>query len=146
MANTLSGTALTLVFSGTADTKSVTYGHGPTGSGTLDIQAPTSGTWSGVALYQDPSLTGTGVDVSYAGNNPTWNLTGLVYMPNSSLTISGAINKSANGADCMVQIAKDVLINGTGRIYAQTPDGSGCKSAGLIQPTATIPGRSQLVY
>lgn len=144
--NTLSGTALTLAFSGTADTKSVTYGHAPTGSGTLDIQAPTSGTWSGVALYQDPSLTGSGVDVSYAGNNPTWNLTGLVYMPNSSLTISGAINKSANGADCMVQIAKDILINGTGLLYAQSPDGSGCKGAGLIQPTATIPGRAQLVY
>jgi Flp pilus assembly protein TadG len=143
---TLSGSALSLVFSGTADTKSVTYGHGPTGSGTLDIQAPTSGTWAGVALYQDPSLTGTGVDVSYAGNNPTWNLTGLVYMPNSSLTISGAINKSANGADCMVQIAKDVLINGTGLIYAQSPDGSGCKSAKLVQPTATIPGRAKLVY
>jgi Flp pilus assembly protein TadG len=143
---TLSGSAFTLVFSGTADTKTVTYGHAPTGNGTLDIQAPTSGTWSGVALYQDPSLTGTGVNVSYSGNSPTWNLTGLDYMPNSSLTISGAINKSANGADCMVQIAKDILINGTGSIYAQTPDGSGCKLAGLIQPTVTIPGRSQLVY
>ena len=144
--NTLSGTALTLTFSGTADTKSVTYGHAPTGNGTLDIQAPTSGIFSGVALYQDSNLTGSGVDVSYAGNSPTWNITGLVYMPNSSLTISGAINKSANGADCMVQIAKDILVNGTGLIYAQSPDGSGCKSAGLIQPTATIPGRSQLVY
>jgi Flp pilus assembly protein TadG len=149
--NTLSGTALTLVFSGTADTNSVTYGHGPTGSGTLDIQAPTSGTWSGVALYQDPSLTGTGVDVSYAGNNPTWNITGLVYMPNSSLTISGIVNKSANGADCIVQIAKDVLINGTGSIYPQSPavvagQSAGCKQAELIQPTVTIPGRSQLVY
>jgi hypothetical protein len=67
-------------------------------------------------------------------------------MPNASLTISGAINKSANGADCMVTIAKDVLVNGTGSLYSQTPDGSGCKSAGLIQPTATIPGRSTLVY
>jgi Flp pilus assembly protein TadG len=143
---TLSGSALTLAFSGTADTKSVTYGHAPTGSGTLDIQAPTSGTWSGVALYQDPNLTGSGVDVSYAGNNPTWNLTGLVYMPNSSLTISGAINKSAKGADCMVTIANDILINGTGLIYAQTPDGSGCSKAGLIQPTEAIPGRSKLVY
>jgi hypothetical protein len=145
--NTLSGSALTLVFSGTADTKSVTYGHAPTGSGTLDIQAPTSGTWSGVALYQDPNLTGAGVDVSYAGNNPTWNLSGLLYMPNASLTISGAINKSANGAACMVTVAKDILINGTGSIYSQTPDGSGCKQAGLIQSTSTATiGRSTLVY
>jgi Putative Flp pilus-assembly TadE/G-like len=148
---TLSGSAFTLVFSGTADTKKVIYGHEPTGSGTLDIQGPspptfTSSTssWLGVALYQDPSLTGTGVDVSYAGNNPTWNISGLAYMPNSSVTISGAINKSAQKGDCFVQIAKDILINGTGLIYAQTPDGSGCKSVGLIQPTVTI-GNVQLV-
>jgi len=141
---TLSGTASSLVFSGTA---AGSYSHYPTGSGTLDIQAPTSGNWSGVALYQDPLLAaGTGVDVSYAGNNPTWDLTGLVYLPESSVTLSGAINKSANGADCMVTIVGSVLVNGTGSIYAQTPDGSGCKSAGLLQPTVTLLGRSQLVY
>jgi Flp pilus assembly protein TadG len=140
---TLSGSALTLVFSGT---NSATYGHtfAPGTTGTLDIQAPTSGDWSGVALVQDPSLT-TNVDFTYAGNNPTWNITGLVYLPNSSLTISGAIGKSANGADCMVTVAKDVLVNGTGSIYSQTPDGSGCKSAGLIQPQVIL-GRAQLVY
>jgi len=84
--------------------------------------------------------------VSYAGNNPTWNLTGLVYLPNASVQMSGAINKSANGADCMVSVIGSVLINGTGSVYAQTPDGSGCKSAGLLQPTVTLLGRSQLVY
>jgi Flp pilus assembly protein TadG len=139
----LSGSALTLVFSGTAGGAP---GAPTTGSGTLDIQAPTSGTWSGVAVYQDPSLTGTS-NVSYAGGTPTWNLTGLLYMPNADLTISGAINKSAHGAYCMVTVAKDVLINGTGQIYKQTPDGSGCKSAGLIQSTSTVTiGTSQLVY
>lgn len=144
--NSAAGSGLTVVFSGTADTKSVTYGHAPTGNGTFDIDAPTTGNWSGVAFYQDPSLTGTGVNVSYAGNSPTWNITGLVYMPNSSMTISGAVNKSAHGADCMVTIAASVLINGTGSIYSQTPDGSGCKQAGLNQPTALIPGRAELVY
>ena len=85
-----------------------------------------------------------GVDVSYAGNNPTWDLTGLVYMPNSSTTFSGAINKSTNGDACLVMITGSVLINGTGSIYATSP--AGCKKAGLIMPTATIPGRGQLVY
>jgi hypothetical protein len=141
---TLSGTSSSLVFSGTA---AGSYNHYPTGGGTLDIQAPTSGNWSGVALYQDPILpAGTGVDVSYAGNSPTWNITGLVYLPNSSATISGAVNKSAHGADCMVTIIGSVLVNGTGSIYAQTPDGSGCKAAGLVQPTASLPGRAKLVY
>jgi hypothetical protein len=48
-----------------------------TGNGTLDIAAPTSGAWSGIAVYQDPALT-TNVNISYAGNNPTWNITGLI--------------------------------------------------------------------
>jgi Flp pilus assembly protein TadG len=138
--STSNGSALTIIFSG--DDKG-SYTHAPTGSGTLDVQAPTSGPWSGVALYQDPSLT-KGIDVSYAGNNPTWDLTGLVYMPNASTTFSGAINKSANGAACLVMITGSVLINGTGSIYATSP--AGCKDAGLIMPTATIPGRAQLVY
>lgn len=138
--STSNGSALTIIFSG-SDTGS--YTHAPTGNGTLDVQAPTSGTWSGVALYQDPSLHN-GVDVSYAGNNPTWDLTGLVYMPHSSMTFSGAINKSSNGAACLVMITGSVLINGTGSIYETSP--AGCKDAGLIMPTATIPARSKLVY
>jgi hypothetical protein len=98
-----------------------------------------------MAIYQDPKLT-KGVNLTYAGNSPTWDITGGVYMPNSDLTISGAINKSSNGAVCFVMVAKDVTINGTGSIYAQSPNGSGCKTAGLSMPTATIPGRATLVY
>ena len=138
--STSNGSALTVIFSGD---NTGSYTHAPTGNGTLDVQAPTSGNWSGVALYQDPSLKN-GVDVSYAGNNPTWDLTGLVYMPNSNTKFSGAINKSSNGAACLVMITGSVLINGTGSIYATSP--AGCKNAGLIMPTATIPGRGQLVY
>ena len=128
------------MFSGTNGS----YTYAPTGNGTLDVQAPTSGPWSGVALYQDPSLTNSGVDVTYKGNSPTWDITGLVYMPNSSVTISGAVGKSISGANCMVMVADTVLINGTGSFYSQTP--AGCAAAGLNMPTATVPGRGQLVY
>src|SRR5262249_42298361 len=62
--STSSGSGLTIVFSG----GSGTYTHVATGNGTLDITAPTSGTWSGVAIYQNPSLT-SGVDTN---NIPTW--------------------------------------------------------------------------
>ncbi len=47
-----SGSALTIVFSG--DNKG-SYSHIPKGNGTLDFMAPTSGPWSGVAIYQDPN-------------------------------------------------------------------------------------------
>jgi hypothetical protein len=45
-----------------------------------------------------------------------------------------------------VLVAATVLVNGTSNIYAQSPHGAGCKLAGLNMPSATIPGRTQLVY
>ena len=80
---TASGSKLTIVFTGTIGGS---YLHYPSGSGTIDIAAPTSGPWSGVMMYQDPKLT-TGVDISSAGTSPTWNITGLVYLPHASVTL-----------------------------------------------------------
>jgi hypothetical protein len=134
---TASGSALTVVFSGT---NGGSYVHAPTGGGTIDIAAPTSGTWSGIAMYQDPNLT-TGINMSAAGNSPTWNITGLVYLPNASVTLSGAVNKSSNGQSCFVMVMNDVTVNGTGDIT----ETGGCQAAGLTMPTATVPGRPQLV-
>jgi hypothetical protein len=135
---TSSGSGLTVVFSGT---NGGSYTHAPTGGGTLDIAAPTSGPWSGVALYQDPNLT-TGVNISAAGNSPTWNITGLVYLPHSSVTLSGAVNKSSNGQSCFVMVMDNITINGTGDVL----ESGGCQAAGLTMPTAGIPSRGQLVF
>jgi hypothetical protein len=60
--------------------------------------------------------------------------------------MSGDVNKSSNGAACFVMITNTILINGTSNIYQQSPDGAGCKQAGLPMPTATIPSRGELVY
>lgn len=129
---TENGAALTIVFTGT----SAGYTHAPTGNGTLDITAPTSGPWSGVAMFQDPGLT-TGVNISAAGNSPTWNITGLVYLPRASVTFSGAVNKSANGRSCFALVVDNITINGTGSILAN----GDCAAAGLDLPL----GRGGLV-
>lgn len=131
------GSNLTIIFSGD---NSSSYSHIPTGSGTIDITAPTSGNWSGVALYQDPDLT-SGVDISYAGNDPTWDITGLVYLPHSSVTFSGVVNKSTNGKACFVLVMDNLTINGTGKIFSQ----SECTQAGLTMPTGQVTSRGQLV-
>src|SRR5258708_473053 len=52
---TPAGSGLTIIFSGTTGGSWV---HGPTsgagnGTGTLNYAAPTSGTWSGIAMYED---------------------------------------------------------------------------------------------
>jgi Flp pilus assembly protein TadG len=132
---TASGASATIIFTGTDD-----YSHAPTGGGTIDITAPTSGVWSGIAIYQDPKLTA-GVDISAAGNSPTWNITGLVYLPHSSVTFSGAVNKSSNGKSCFVLVVDNLLINGTGSILSRGE----CSTAGLTMPTSNLPSRGKLV-
>ena len=111
----------------------------------FDIKAPTLRAFFRRSGLSKP-VSDHGVDLTYAGNDPMWNITGLVYMPHASVTISGAINKSAEGAICFVMVANDIRINGTGSIYAQSPAGAGCKDAGLNMPKVTIPGRPKLVY
>ena len=123
---TLQGSGLTIIFTGT---NTGNYNHYPTNGGTLDIAAPTSDTWSGVAIYQDPSLT-KNVDISAAGNSPTWNISGLVYLPHSSVTLSGAVNKSGTGASCFEMVVDNLTINGTGDIFANDTQ---CPAAGLNQ-------------
>ena len=85
--------------------------------GRIDIKAPNSGPWSGVALYQDPALT-VGVDIDYAGNNPktpVWDISGMVYMPKANVQFSGVVNKASNGNACFVMVIFNLLINGNGR-------------------------------
>ncbi|ANY82782.1 hypothetical protein BB934_31565 (plasmid) [Microvirga ossetica] len=131
------GSAITVIFAG----DNGAYTHGPTGDGTLDITAPSSGPWKGVALYQAPNLTA-GVDLTYKGNSPTWNITGLVYLPHSNVTFSGAVNKSSHGQSCFALVVNTILINGTGSILSK----GSCGEAGLNLPTGSgTLARGQLV-
>ena len=128
------GSGISFVFTGTSGSYSATpY---PTGGGTLNFAAPTSGTWSGVAIYLDPAMPAE--TLTYSGNSPTWNITGLVYMPHASLTFSGAVNTASNGAGCFVLVIDNITINGTGAILSH----GGCGAAGVTMPTNTIPGGS----
>jgi Flp pilus assembly protein TadG len=134
---TSSGSGVTVVFSGT---NTGSYTHAPTGGGTLNMAAPTTGPWAGIAIYQDPSLT-SGVDISAAGNSPTWDITGMVYLPHASVTFSGAVNKANNGVSCFGMVVDNITVNGTGSIL----DTGQCAAAGLTLPTGNLPGRGQLV-
>jgi hypothetical protein len=82
------------------------------------------------------------MDISAAGNSPTWKINGLVYLPHSSVTFSCAVNKSSNGQSCFVLVVDNVTINGTGNILAT----GGCAAAGLTMPSGNVGGRGQLVH
>lgn len=139
---TLAGSGATIVFTApAADDANASYTHAPTGGGILDISSPTSGTWSGVAMYQDPAVTA-GVTVASAGNSPIWDISGLVYLPNSNVTFSGAVNKASNGNSCFDLVTYSVVINGTGSILN---DEGQCNLQGLTLPSEQVPTRGTLV-
>jgi hypothetical protein len=130
---TTAGSGLTVVFTGSNNSA---YQHIPSGGGTLDISAPKTGPWKGVAIYQDPALT-TNVNISSAGNSPTWDITGLIYLPNSNVTFSGAVNKASNGVYCFGMVIGTMLVNGTASIFANNTQ---CGEAGLTQPKGGVRG------
>ena len=134
---TLPGASLTIIFTGPHFNG---HNHIPMGTGMIDVAAPTTGTWKGVAMFQNPALT-TGVDIDEAGNSPTWNITGLVYLPKASVEFSGIVNKASNGAACFVLVVDNVRFDGTAQILAHDE----CALAGTTMPESSVPSRGQLV-
>jgi len=125
------GAHLTIVFGGTNTAGQPDPSHfvmSSVNGGVIDIVAPTSGTWSGVALYQDPALT-SGVNMLVSGNNPEFNITGLIYAPKAQVELSGAINHATAGDACLAFVVDTLRINGTGSIFAYPT--RQCDRAGL---------------
>jgi Flp pilus assembly protein TadG len=133
--------ALTIIFTGPASNVN-TPSHMLNVDGTIDIAAPKTGNWHGVAIYQDPALT-TGVNYSVAGNGTTWNITGLVYMPHAAVTFKGAVGKAAvNGNDCFAFVVDTLVVKGTGNFFEQQ---SQCTDANLTPPSGSLAKRQALV-
>jgi hypothetical protein len=63
-----------------------------------------------------------------------------VYLPHSSVTFSGAVNKSSTGQTYFTMVVDNITINGTGSIFANDTQ---CQAAGLTQRQSA--GRGQLV-
>jgi hypothetical protein len=131
---TAAGSGLTIVFTGTNGNSTSPTPY-PTGGGTLNIEAPKTGPWAGVAIYIDPHTTAPQT-ITYHGNSPTWQITGLVYMPHADLTVSGAVGKAAGGGACFALIVDSLRINGTGSILVRPED---CPTAGVNLPTNLVP-------
>ena len=121
----LTGTGVTLYFPG----PNGTLGGPGNGNTTLNLTAPTSGTYNGILIYQDPSDTNTG---EFNGT-PITNLTGIIYMPNAELEISG--NTTVNlDTDLIIGSLYDkgnATINMTD--YSQTVTNSPLKSVALVE-------------
>jgi Flp pilus assembly protein TadG len=131
---------LTIILTGTS---SNSYSHQITGGGTLNISTPTSGTWSGMAIYQDPIVAPQ--TWTYSGNSPKWDISGIVYLPNTDLTASGGVLAATNGHSCFTLVVKTILINGTGDLFYQNAQAE-CPLQGVTSPTNQAYVVGALVY
>ena len=78
--STITGTAVTFFLAAPNGSASLT------GSTTLNVTAPTSGTWNGILFFQDPSDSNA-MQVSGSGSST---IAGIFYAPAASLTFSGS--------------------------------------------------------
>ncbi len=126
----VSGSGVTIVTTG-----SIKAG----GGSTLNLSAPTSGPAAGL-LFGSMSP---GSGVAFDGNS-TQNLTGAIYMPNGSVTITGSTNWPTDSTDdkstsnCLISVAQSVTFAGSSSFAA-----SGCTSFG-VPTTYDLPSVARL--
>jgi Flp pilus assembly protein TadG len=118
---TIIGTGVTFYF------PNITASMNDTGTPTLQISAPTSGTYDGMLFYQDPT------DLNPLAINAvnTSDLQGIVYAPNANVSLT---SDASTTFDTSV-VASTLTLNGTGAFqdYAQTNPGSVLTAARLVE-------------
>jgi hypothetical protein len=105
-------------------------------NGTIDIAAPTSGTFSGMAVMQNDELSPTNkatgkFSTNWAGNKPTLKAQGIIYVPNNDWELSGAIDFHTGGLNCLGVISNSFLLNGTSAFIGFTSLTGDCVAAGV---------------
>lgn len=95
------------------------------------ITAPTSGTYSGIAVFQDRRGTGGNTDKINGGSGNV--LTGAVYFPKDTLQINGT--GTANSL-CAMWVANNITFLGNSSIAISSPNDSACSGDGLPSSSA----------
>ncbi|MBW0006505.1 MAG: hypothetical protein JO335_02205, partial [Sphingomonas sp.] len=99
---------------------------------TNNITAPTSGTYKGIAVYQDRRATGNIDKINGGANNV---ISGVVYFPNDTLWLNGTGNSVSL---CAMWIAKNLVFNGNSSIGISSANDTACSGANLPSGTTTV--------
>ncbi len=120
-AATLTGTDVTFYFPNS------TASFNTVGTATLNLSAPTTGTYNGILFYQDPSDTNA-LSVTAAGSST---LEGIFYVPTANVTLSGSGTTNFYASI----VAASVALNGTGTFqeYATVNNSSLLTAATLVE-------------
>ena len=89
-----------------------------TGTGAVNLSAPTAGLYKGLLMYQDPRVPWSASNGSIvAGANSVYD--GILYFPTTDLQYSGGSSSNVNGTDGYTMlIGYDVKINGSAKVNA----------------------------
>lgn len=129
---TFNCTGCTIVLTNSSTASNATIGtFGSNSQASNNITAPTSGTYKGIAVYQDRRATG-GTDKINGGSGSV--LQGVVYFPSDTLQINGS---GTAVSLCAMWIAKDVVFTGNSSIAISSPDDSACSGSGMPSNSAT---------
>jgi hypothetical protein len=128
------GAGVTIIL--TANPNGGTVGTLNLHNGTLQLNAPSSGTFAGLAIIQDsnglPSdMVLPSPDTVSGQGNPTETLNGLVYLPNATMDFYGT---PSGGNTCLVLVVNTLTFHGN-----PTLTSTGCASSGLTTlPTPVV--------
>ena len=137
---TLTMTNATLIISNKDLSPSATIGTlSMNAQATLNITAPTSGKWKGMALYQDRRAIDSAPTGNITSSSPNMinggsgsQITGVIYFPSQQLTYNGG---ATSGAVCMQLVAKRLYWSGTSGTTNVTKN---CASAGITSITSGL--------
>lgn len=128
---TFNCTGCTIVLTNTSAASTATIGtFSSNAQANNNITAPTSGTYKGIAVYQDRRATGNSDTINGGSNNV---IQGAVYFPKDVLNINGTGNAVAL---CAMWVAKDVTFIGTSSISISSPDDTAWSGSGLPSNSA----------
>ena len=96
-----------------------------------NISAPTSGTYKGIAVYQDRRASGNIDRINGGSSN---NIAGVVYFPKDTLWINGTGNAVSL---CAMWIANNIKFNGNSTISISSANDTACSGANLPSGTTT---------
>ena len=108
---------------------------GINGGLTLQLTAPSSGDYAGIAIYSDPRSQPIGANVKLNGSSSSY-IEGLIYYPTQNLEYKGNMSHSAK---CTLLVANTFTMSGNSTIET-----TGCEeNLGIIPPS--VPGGSFIV-
>jgi Flp pilus assembly protein TadG len=118
-------TACTIVLTN-IDPNSTTIGtYSSNAQATNNITAPTTGTFAGIAIYQDRRSTGN-TDKVNGGSSSV--IQGAIYFPKDTLQINGT---GTAVSLCAMWVANNIVFTGNSSIAVSAPDDAACSGSGL---------------